>query len=71
MKFKEIIMYVLGVLVFMGFFAVTFYLIYTGKYEATIQLLVGALIGSFTTVIGYFYGSSKSSSDKNDIISKK
>lgn len=31
-------------------------------------LVVGALMGSFTTIIAFWFGSSKGSSDKTDII---
>lgn len=33
-----------------------------------IYMLFGALVGGFTTVLGYFFGSSKGSADKNVII---
>ena len=33
-------------------------------------LVVGALMGSFTTVIAFWFGSSKGSSDKTDIINQ-
>ena len=68
MKLKDIYMYILGSVVVLGVLGITVYLIATGKYESTIQLLVGCLISAFSTVVGYFYGSSKSSSDKNEMI---
>jgi len=33
-------------------------------------LVVGGLMGSFTTIIAFWFGSSKGSSDKNEIINK-
>lgn len=33
-------------------------------------LVVGALMGSFTTIIAFWFGSSKGSSDKTDIINQ-
>lgn len=71
MKTKEIFMYSLGGIIVFGFFAILAYLLKIGGYESTINLLVGSLIGAYGTVVGYFYGSSKSSAEKNDIISKK
>lgn len=71
MKTKEIFMYVLGAVITLGFFATMIYLIYVGKFESTVNLLIGSLIGAFGTVVGYFYGSSKSSAEKNELIAKK
>lgn len=68
---KEIFMYALGGLVTIGFFMTLWYLIKEGSFESTINLAIGSLIGAFATVVGYFYGSSKGSSDKNDLINKK
>jgi len=39
-----------------------------GKYTSTISLCVGTLLGAFTTVYTYEFGSSKGSSDKNDML---
>ena len=69
-QIKEIFMYALGALVTIGFFAVLFYLIRQGTYESTINLAIGSLLGAFATIVGYFYGSSKGSSDKNELIKK-
>ncbi len=71
MKGKDIFMYVLGALVVIGFFSVLFYLIYKGDFESTLNLAIGALIGAFGTIVGYFYGSSKGSSEKNEMLIKK
>lgn len=69
-KTKEIIMIVLGSIITIGFFATLFYLLYTGNYESTVQLVVGALLTAFGTVVGYYFGSSKSSSDKTKLLSE-
>ena len=73
-KLKEISLYVLGTLISLGFFALLYLLIYTAIPEQNkdvLNLVIGALIGSFSTVVGYFFGSSKSSSDKNKLINNK
>jgi len=70
MKSKEIFMYALGAIVAIGYFLTLWYLVKEGLYENTINLAIGALIGAFATVVGYFYGSSKGSSDKNEMIHK-
>lgn len=68
---KEIFMCALGSLVVIGFFCTLIYLIYQGTFESTINLAIGSLIAAFATIVGYFYGSSKGSADKNDLIQKK
>jgi drug/metabolite transporter (DMT)-like permease len=71
---KDIFQYVLGGLIVIGFFILLYKLINAEVPETNkdlLNLVVGALIGSFATVVGYFYGSSKSSSEKDEIISKK
>ena len=68
---KETAMYVLGGLVTVGFFSVIF--VYMGKDtqdSGVMNLLLGALVAAFTTVLGYFYGSSKSSHDKTKLLDK-
>ena len=70
MKTKDIFMYALGALIVVGFFAVSVYLIYSGEYNDALMLIIGALIGAFSTVVGYFYGSSKGSSDKTELLNK-
>ena len=68
---KELFMYILGGLVVIGFFVTLWFLVREGVYESTINLAIGALIGAFATVVGYFYGSSKGSSDKNELLKSK
>ena len=70
MKAREIFMYILGALVTIGFFLTLWFLVKEGVYESTINLAIGSLIGAFATVVGYFYGSSKGSSDKNEMLRK-
>lgn len=73
-KLKDISMYVLGGFIVGGFFVLLYFLVfYTIPIENKdiLNIVVGALIGSFTTVVGYFYGSSKGSADKNKMFEKK
>jgi len=70
MKTKEIYMYALGAIVVIGFFATLIFMIWKGKYESEVNMIVGALIGAFITVTGYFYGSSKGSADKTELLNK-
>ncbi|HSH50935.1 MAG TPA: hypothetical protein VK982_04345 [Bacteroidales bacterium] len=70
MKTKEIFMYVLGAIIVIGFFVTLIFMIQKEKYESEVNMIVGALIGSFITVVGFFYGSSKGSADKTDLLTK-
>ena len=74
MKVKDIFQYVLGSLIVIGFF-ILLYLLVTSTVPDTnkdlLNLVVGALIGSFATVVGYFYGSSAGSAAKNDLLLKQ
>ena len=71
---KEAYMYLLGAIIVIGFFLLLYLLIYQNipvNNKDILNIVIGALIGSFTTVVGYFYGSSKGSSDKTKMINDK
>ena len=70
---KDIFQYALGATITIGFF-VTLYILATHETPAgnkdAINIILGALVSAFTGgVVGYFFGSSKGSSEKNDLIS--
>lgn len=70
-KISELYMYILGALVVFCFFAILVFLVVfeiPNANEKILYLVIGALIGSFNQVVSYFYGSSKGSKDKTDII---
>lgn len=67
---KEIYMPVLGAVIVIGFFIVIGFLLSNAKYESTINLAIGALLGAFGTVVNYFFGSSKGSADKTELLKK-
>ena len=71
MKTRDIFFYTLGALIVVGFFIVLVVLMYTSKSSESVNMTLGALLAAFGTVVGYFYGSSKGSADKNDLINKK
>lgn len=74
MENKNLFQYILGAIVVMGFFALMVILVYKTIPEANkdmLNLVVGALLGSFTSIVGYFFGSSLGSSAKNDLLLKK
>jgi succinate dehydrogenase hydrophobic anchor subunit len=70
---KDIFMYVLGALIVVGTFALIVFLIIqpNADYKDVLVMAVGTLIASFSLVVGYFYGSSKGSADKQDSIDRK
>ena len=64
-------MYVLGALIVAGIFAIIGMLIFRPMPKENTDLLnltVGALLAAFGSVVGYFYGSSKGSADKNEML---
>lgn len=73
MKSKEIYQYALGALVVIVFFAILFAVIQRAIPDGNKEiayLVVGALVAKFGDVVNYFYGSSKGSSDKNEMLKK-
>lgn len=73
MKAKSIFQYALGAVIVIGFFILLYLLLANSIPESNKDLLnivVGALIGSFTSIVGYFYGSSLGSAEKNELLKK-
>ena len=73
MKPKDIPLYVLGALIVGAYFVLLYLLVFQpvpAENQRLLDIASGALLTSFAAVVGYFYGSSKGSSDKNDIISQ-
>ena len=71
---KERFMYWLGGLIALAILAVVGLLIFfpvPEQNKETLIQVIGVLSGSFVTIVGYFFGSSKSSADKNAIIANK
>jgi len=71
---NDIFKYILGGLVVTGFFTLLYLLVVRTVPDVNkdlLNLVVGALIGSFASVIGYFFGSSAGSAKKDDIIANQ
>jgi hypothetical protein len=71
MKYKEIFQYILGALIVSGFFALLILLVLSAvpsENKDLLNLVVGALIGSFSGIVSYFYGSSLGSSKKDELL---
>ena len=71
---KNVMLYSLAIVVVVGFFVLTGTLLWVplpdGSPEA-IFMLFGALATGFGTVLQYFFGSSKSSADKTELMNGK
>jgi uncharacterized BrkB/YihY/UPF0761 family membrane protein len=71
MKGRNIALYILGSLITVCFFTLLFAMfIYRIPQENKdpLTLALGSLLSAFGMVVGYFYGSSKGSADKNDLL---
>lgn len=71
---KDVYMYLLGALIVAGFFLLLYLLVYQGVPEINkdiLNIVVGALIGMAGNVVNYFFGSSKGSADKTQLLDKK
>lgn len=74
MKQKDIVQYILSGLVIAGFFVLLFILAFANipkENKDLLNMLLGAWIVSFTTVIQYHFGSSASSAKKDETISQQ
>ena len=74
MKNKEIFQYVLGGLIVAGFFALLILLVLSAvptENKDLLNLVVGTLIGSFSSIVSYFFGSSLGSSKKDQLLNEK
>jgi hypothetical protein len=73
MKAKDIFQYALGTIIVVCFFILLYLLLKKEVPEVNsglLNLIIGALLGSFSTVVQYYYGSSKGSADKDEILRK-
>ena len=71
---KDIFQYGLGALIVIGFFVLLYLLVSKTVPDVNkdlLNLIVGALIGSFSTIVGYFFGSSAGSAKKDEIIAQQ
>jgi hypothetical protein len=71
MKTREILMYCLGAVILSGFFGLLYILAcrpIAVVNKDILMIAAGALIASFQAVVQYFYGSSKGSADKTEML---
>ena len=70
---KNTALYLLASLIVIGFFVLLYILTTTEvppENKDALNLVIGALIGSFTSIISYYFGSSKGSADKTEMLHK-
>jgi hypothetical protein len=67
-KYNNWFFYVLAISIVIGFFTVLIVLIIKGGLESTVNIVIGALVGAFLSVVGYFFGTNKSSEAKTAMI---
>lgn len=74
MKTKDIYMYALGALIVLGFFVILIVVFNSTMPDANKEIgfmVIGALVAKFGDVVSYFFGSSKGSAEKNEMIRGK
>jgi len=68
---RDIFMICLGAVIVVGFFMLMYFLVYIAIPETNKQILnlvIGALIASFSTIVNFYFGSSKGSQDKSEMM---
>lgn len=69
---RDFTLALLSAMVVVGFFTTLAYLLHLGSdHRETIYLMVGALISSFTGIVGFWFGSSIGSVRKTEILAKE
>lgn len=71
---KDIAMYVLGGIIVVGFFVILG-LMFTMEIpegnKSILNVILGSLATCFISIVNYFFGTSKSSADKTEMLTKK
>jgi uncharacterized membrane protein len=72
-NWKDVFMMVLAIIIVLGVLGTIVILMKFSvpqENKNALYLILGALIGSFTSVVQYFFGSSKGSADKNELLNQ-
>lgn len=70
---QQIFQYTLAALVAVGLYWLSYLLIMKAAPESNkdaLLILLGVVAGAFTQVVSYFFGSSKGSAEKNELLKK-
>jgi len=73
MSRSDLFKYIIAILVIVAFFVLMIFLIYKEipeRNQTLLDLVVGALVGCFTTIVAYHWGSSAGSAEKSGTISR-
>ena len=68
---KELIVYLIGRFVVFSMISVIVLLFFFPEKDALLDQAVNSLIVNFTLIVGYYFGSSQGSSDKNKLMNEK
>jgi len=71
---QQIFQYLFAALIAVGLYWVTYFLFMKEMPERNLEaglIILGVVASAFTQVVGFFFGSSKGSSDKSDAINAK
>ena len=71
MKTRESFMYILGGLITLAIIVVVGVLVFVAipeQNQRVLDMCLGGLLVAFTTVVNYFFGSSRGSADKTEIM---
>jgi hypothetical protein len=71
MKAIDKVMITLGGIVVFSFLANLAILAFTGRYPEAYAMSNGGLLTAFGTVVGYYFGSSKGSADKSEMLNNR
>lgn len=74
MRSKNTFRYILASLITVSFFGLLIVLVYRAipaGNKDILNLIIGALIGAFLTIVNYEWGSSKGSSEKTEMLKKQ
>jgi xanthine/uracil permease len=73
MKTKNLPLYILAVVIVVGFFVLLGLLIFKEippQNKDLLNIVIGTLLAAFMSVVSYWYGSSKGSADKTEMFKK-
>ena len=74
MKIKDIFQYALAGLIVIGFFSLLYFVFVRPIPPINREvglIVIGAIVGNFNHIVGYFFGSSKSSAEKTELLNNK
>ena len=71
MKTRNLFLYIIAIVIVLATFSVIYLFVFYTVPESNkdaLNIVLGALMGGFSLVLGYFFGSSKGSADKQEIM---